>query len=225
MSNSKQRLLAEIAKDIHSQHVGYIEKLKLGHHELQRPDFIWHFLLQSFATMGKSSGWKGLIGNKYNYNKITYEALTALDHNGRAQTVKAVCHASKVRMPEKKADYILGCYERVRDIGGLESAKTQLLSCSGREGKIKFLKQFPGIGEKYARNIMMDVYHEDFHSSIAIDIRIKSITELLGLSFNTYEEQEIFLLEVAKLADLNGWELDRLMYRFKSDFEYEILSA
>ena len=44
----------------------------------------------------------------------------------------------------------------------------------------------PGIGDKYARNIMMDVYHEDFRDSIAVDARIKAVSERLGLSFASY---------------------------------------
>jgi hypothetical protein len=31
---------------------------------------------------------------------------------------------------------------------------------------------YPGFRQKYARNIMMDVFHEDFRDSIALDIRI-----------------------------------------------------
>ena len=30
----------------------------------RREDFIWHYLLQSFATIGKAPGWHGLIENK-----------------------------------------------------------------------------------------------------------------------------------------------------------------
>jgi len=217
--------LANIAKTINKQHSGYLDSLKEGYRELDRDDFVWHFLLQSFSTMGRSSGWKGLIGNKDNYNQITYEALSKLNHAAREKTVKFVCRAAKVRMPDKKAEYILGCYDLVTKLGGLKSTKSMLLAEPGREEKIKFLKQFPGIGPKYARNIMMDVYHEDFRDSIAIDARIKAISEALGLSFKKYEEHEQFFLDVASKAGLSGWELDRLMYNFREDFERNITNA
>ena len=55
----------------------------------------------------------------------------------------------------------------------------------------------------------MDVYHEDFRDSIALDLRIKAISEALGLSFSSYTEHERFYLDVAREAGLNGWELDR----------------
>lgn len=217
--------LSCIAKRIGAQRVQELERLKLEHRSLQREDFLWHFLLQSFATMGRSSGWRGLIGERSNYDQVTFEALSRLDDADRERTVRAVCRKAKIRMPDKKADFILGCFRLIRDMGGLNEAKSRLLAQEGRDGKIKFLLQFPGIGPKYARNIMMDVYHEDFRDSIAVDARIKSISEALGVSFKSYQEHEAFFLEVARLAGLNGWELDRLMYHFKDDFEREIFSS
>jgi hypothetical protein len=74
---------------------------------------------------------------------------------------------------------------------------------------------FPGIGPKYARNIMMDVYHDDFRESIALDVRIQAISKALGLSFPSYAAQEQFYLDVAHEAGLNGWELDRLLFNFR----------
>ena len=65
--------------------------------------------------------------------------------------------------------------------------------------------------------MMMDVYHEDFRSSVALDSRIMGISDGLGLSFASYEEHEAFYLEVARLAGLNGWELDRLLFNFLSE--------
>jgi len=65
---------------------------------------------------------------------------------------------------------------------------------------------------------MMDVYHEDFRDSIAIDARIQSVSKAWGLSFDTYEEQENFYLSVAETAGLNGWELDRLLFNFTQHF-------
>jgi hypothetical protein len=196
-----------------------LEEHKAGSRELARPDFLWHVLLQSFATMGRKSGWDGLIGNQQNYKRVTYGALAGLPPKIRQDQVRRVCRAAAVRMPEKKAGYILGCFEAVKHLGGPKAATTQLLKQPGRTGKIDFLKRFPGIGDKYARNIMMDVYHEDFRDSIALDVRIKAISDALGLSFPSYDEHEAFYLRVAKEARLNGWELDRLLFNFRPEVE------
>ena len=83
---------------------------------------------------------------------------------------------------------------------------------------MQFLDDFPGIGPKYSRNIMMDVYHEDFRESIAIDSRIMGIEKFHGLQFTRYEDHESFWLDVAHRAGLNGWELDRVMFGFQKEF-------
>jgi endonuclease III len=144
--------------------------------------------------------------------------LAHLNPEERRQQVERVCQAAKIRMPLLKAKYILGCFRKIEVMGGPVAAKRALLRQPKRDGKIQWLKELPGIGEKYARNIMMDVYHEDFRNSIAIDARIKDVSKTLGLSFNTYFEQEQFYLSVAKAAGLNGWELDRLIFNFKEEF-------
>ena len=214
-----QNRLAAIVRRLAVANRAELERLKANHADIERPDFLWHYLLQSFATLGNSAGWHGLIGNQSNYQRVTYPAIAALLDSNRLAEVKAVCRAAKIRMPDRKARFILGCFERVRDMGGPEAAKSQLLAQPGRAGKIAFLKALPGIGDKYARNIMMDVYHEDFRDSIAVDSRIQAISEQLGVAFKSYAAHETFYLDVARIAGVNGWELDRLLYNFRSEVE------
>jgi hypothetical protein len=215
-----ERLIG-ITKAIASRRKARLDELKAEYVRLKNDDFVWYHLLQSFATMGRSAGWHGLIGNKKNYSKVTYEALIVLSPEAREAQVRETCRLAKIRMPDKKADYILGCYDAVHKMGGPLAAKNRLLSLPGRDAKIAFLKSFPGIGEKYSRNIMMDVYHEDFRDSIAIDVRIKNVSEAFGLVFSSYSAHETFYLSVAAGAGLNGWELDRLMYNFQEEFIQE----
>src|SRR5690606_31167215 len=42
--------LATVAKNINDQHSGYLDSLKKGYSEIERDDFLWHFLLQSGRT-------------------------------------------------------------------------------------------------------------------------------------------------------------------------------
>lgn len=217
-TDAKNRLVAVI-RILAAEKRNELERLKQEHSGLTRADFIWHYLLQSFSTMGRASGWHGLIGNKENYQRVTYKVLAALPPEARRTQVQQVCQSAGIRMPDKKADYILRCFDYVRQLGGPETAKAKLLAQPGREAKIRFLQTFPGIGPKYARNIMMDVYHEDFRNSIALDVRIKAISEALGLSFSSYAEHESFYLSVARDAGINGWELDRLLFNFREEVE------
>lgn len=210
--------LADIAKSLARDNQAKLDELKADEKEFERPDFVWHYLLQSFATMGRAAGWHGLIGNTNNYGKVTYGALSALSSEERVTVAEQTCRDAKVRMPATKARYIVGSFKLMSELGGPEAAKRMLLEREGRNAKVEFLKTFPGIGDKYARNIMMDVYHPDFRDSIAIDARIARISELLGLDFSTYAQHEEFYLQVARDARLNGWELDRLMFNFRDEF-------
>lgn len=205
------RLLAALKRDL-------LTTLKSARADLERDDFLWHYLLQSYSTRGGSSGWAGLIGNATNYNQLTYEALSSLPDSRRVDHAKHIFRRAGVRYANKKGSEIVKCFDRVNELGGLISAKRTLLQQSGRDAKIRFLKLFSGIGDKYSRNIMMDVYHEDFRDSIALDSRIKAISDKWQLTFGSYPEHESFYLSVATEAGLNGWELDRLMYRFQTVF-------
>ncbi len=109
-------------------------------------------------------------------------------------------------------------YDRVKEMGGLKEARKKALASRGREAKIAFMERFDNIGPKYARNIWMGVYDPDFHDTIAVDSRIQKITQALGHSFKTYEEEERFYQEIAKEAGISGWELDRLLYNYKDHF-------
>jgi hypothetical protein len=217
-AHSIQKELVAVAKALGREKKDKLDELKAERGQLARPDFLWHYLLQSFAVMGRAAGLQGLIGNKDNYERVRYTALARLSPSARAKQVEQTCRAAKVRMPNLKARFILKCFEQVKALGGPEATKERLLSHVGRDAKIQFLKCFSGIGDKNARNIMMAVYHPDFHDSIAIDSRIKALSKAWGLSFNSYADHEKFYLSVATDAGLNGWELDRLMFNFKDDF-------
>ena len=191
---------------------------ELGRSDIKRPDIIWHLLLQSFSTMGNSRGWEGLIQNQDNYRRVTFDALSGLSENDRLFRLTTVLLDAKVRMPKKKANQLNENYKMILAMGGLEQARKIAFDQVGTKGKIAFMKSFIGIGDKYARNVWMDIYHPDFYDNIAIDDRIKQITAAMGYCFDSYHEQEHFFLEIAKEANLQGWELDRLLYNFKDDF-------
>lgn len=53
--------------------------------------------------------------------------------------------------------------------GGPVRVKAQLERCSSRAAKIEFLKTFQGIGDKYVRNVLANVYHPDLRNRIVCD--------------------------------------------------------
>lgn len=120
-------------------------------------------------------------------------------------------------MPSKKAGMLAQNFMLIEELGGPVAAKDKLFAAEGRRGKIRFLQRFKGIGPKYARNTMMDLYHEEFRDSIAVDARIQSVSIALGVEFPNYQEHEGFYRAVAREANLEAWEADRLMYWFTEE--------
>lgn len=181
------------------------------------PDFIWERLLDAFATWGSSRGVE-LVDNPSLHDPIRYQALINLSPEKRLATLMQSLTLAKVRYNrEKRAEWLVENFERIQAEGGPDAVKLELEAMHGRDAKIKFLRTFRGIGPKHARNMMMITHHPDFRESIAVDARIKKVSETLGLNFGTYEETEEFFLSAARRAGLTGWELDRLLYWFKDD--------
>jgi thermostable 8-oxoguanine DNA glycosylase len=198
---------------VRAVHPAHLEELARGKNtsRYEQADFIWEALLLSMSTMGNSRG-VTLVRNEEYHRRVRWDSLKKLPPENRAEVLTETLSAAKVRMPRVKARWLADNFDRIQAEGGPVEVKKQLEKKSGREQKIRFLSSFKGIGPKYARNMLMDVYHPDFRDSIAIDERIKKVSSALGLTFTKYEEGEKFYLSVAHAAGLVGWELDRLLY-------------
>lgn len=220
-STARSELIG-IVRQLLSENRNLLDDQKKRVSDLDRPDFIWHYFLVSMATWGGSLGARELIRNGDNYRLVDYDNLSKLNSQQRQDQITKACHQAGLRYPNVKAKCIAECFDQVAEMGGPEAAKTLLLAREGKEGKMQFLRQLPGIGPKYAWNIMMDVYHPEFRECIAIDTRIKAITKALGLHFDGYKEHEDFYLSVASGAGIEGWELDRLLYGLRERIEKKI---
>lgn len=73
MEESQKKQFIQRVKNITIREKNKLEELKSNHSDLKREDFLWHYLLQSFSTMGNSKGWYGLIGNLENYNQVKFD--------------------------------------------------------------------------------------------------------------------------------------------------------
>ncbi|MDX2077510.1 MAG: hypothetical protein SFZ02_13860 [bacterium] len=180
-------------------------------------DFIWRALLNSFSTLGDSTGYDRLITNQDNYNRVKYEALKPLIEEERYEVLRQTLCDASIRFYLRKSRWLTNNYNLIKEQGGCEVVKEKLLSQDGRDNKIDFLKQFHGIGNKYSRNIMMDIYHPEFHQSIAIDSRLEDVLKELGLPEKNYEIGEQFFLDIAKECHVDGWTIDRILYNFKGN--------
>lgn len=198
------------------------ERLKLlktdGNLLRKRPDLIWYLLLQSTATHGNSRGWNGLRGNQKNFESVAYAQLAYRNVADREKIILAALRTANVRMPTIKAPRLAANVSLIAKLGGVEQATQLMLSLSTRDEKYRFARSFSGIGEKYGRNIWMDIYDPAFRDTVAIDDRLKKIAVALGFTGKRYSDTEAFFCMIATDAELEPWELDRLLYNFKDHF-------
>jgi hypothetical protein len=211
--------LSNAVRTVYEAHRQRIEELKSSSAaRWEETDFVWEALLLSFSTWGNAGGMK-LFEDSELHTQVRFAALLQLAPSERLKKVETCLRAGNVRWAVRKAVLLIDNFERILRDGGPEAVKRELVARSGSDEKIKFLQTFRGIGKKYARNMMMDVYHEDFRQSIAIDQRIKKILTVFHRKFDDakYDESERFLLRAAEEADLNGWELDRLLFLYTDE--------
>lgn len=202
-----------------SHHDEKIKKEKIqGQTISEKKDWLWHQLLSAMSTMGNSRGYAGLIENDLVYQSISYDHLIQVNKIEEIQAALLnALSVAKVRRPNSKAKWLINNWKIILDCGGLEIIQPFILNSKGREIKIKLMKLFEGVGEKYARNIFMEMHHFDFINSIAIDERILDISAALEIN-NTklkYTDHENIFIAIAEEAQLTPWELDRLLYFFK----------
>jgi hypothetical protein len=202
---------------VYPHHRATIERLKRDGRQIwNTPNFIWEQLLRSFSTMGNARGVR-LMTEPLLHDRVAYDAIVDSGPKKRRAILSTTLAAAPVRVAGRKTDWLCANFERIRRDGGPDAVKVNLCRCAGRDGKIEFLKTFDGIGDKYARNILMDAHHREFRQSIAYDDRLAKIAVALNLKFTRYAAAEEFFLDVAHSTGLSGWELDRLLYHAKDD--------
>jgi endonuclease III len=208
-----------MAKNLQNKYKGELEcKKEKGHAILKRPDFLWHELLVSYSTWGGISRNEDMVTDKNKNQQITYDELKNLSNEDRVNRLRQVMKDAKIHCYKKKAPMLARCFEKIEEMGGLEQANAMLLNKKCAAEMTEFLDDFPGIGPKYANNIMMDCYHPFFREKIALDARIRSVSNELGLNLKKYSDHEEFYLNIAEKAGIKGWELDRLIFEHRDEF-------
>ncbi|HXB67022.1 MAG TPA: hypothetical protein VNY05_02195 [Candidatus Acidoferrales bacterium] len=216
-SPDAQERLTSAVRTVYAANSATIQKMKSEcAKKWAEPDFIWERLLGAAATLGNSRGAK-LVHDDKLHDPVRYPALLPLTEEKRRDVLTQQLSEAKVRMAVLKAKRLVANFARIKKDGGPDAVKRNLEDKAGREEKIVFMRTFHGIGPKYARDIMMDAYHPDFHNSIAFDVRLKKVAAALGMTFVNYESAEQFFLGAAARVGINGWELDRLLYNYTND--------
>ncbi|SMP76268.1 hypothetical protein SAMN06295888_12350 [Desulfonatronum zhilinae] len=218
----KRSRLVSALKSLPDYMIQEIEKSKTyGEMLRKRSDLLWYLLLQSASTQGNSRGWLLLMRDQDNLNSVSYSELSKLSPVDREKRILEALRKAKVRMQTKKATQLAENFTIIENMGGVENVTKSMLRLKGMDEKFNFVTQFKGIGSKYGRNIWMDIYDQDFRKSIAIDERLKKIAKAIGV-YN-HNNLELFFIDVAKEANMEPWELDRLLYQ-NSDYFLQMIN-
>ena len=215
----KMTLVAAIRAAYH-QHQDEIEKVKKGARKTgEDPEWIWEGLVRSAATWGSIRGIK-LLEDPELHELVRWGALEKLAEIELEERLRGALKAATVRMYERKAQYLKKNFLLVKSKGGPRAVQDHLDSLPTSKRMMDYLREFSGVGPKYARNMMMDGYHPRFRNSIAIDVRIQKILVKAGRPFGGYRDYcdaEQFLLDVANEVGIEGWDLDRLLFLYNDD--------
>lgn len=184
----------------------------------QQRDLLWRLLVGAMSTLGNSRGYKKMFGAPGLYREVSFAVLEGLTEAGREKKLERTLSRATVLWSRKKAVWLNRNFERIQELGGVHRANQQALALPDRTAKMQFMRQFSGIGEKYARDVWMDIHDPHFRDTIALDVNVKKITAALGYSFGSYEEEERFFRKIAQKAERELWEADRLLYQFNDDF-------
>lgn len=219
VEDTAQRALADAVRTVLNETDAdeRIEELKrTAQQRRERPDMLWFELILSMATLQGSSGSTLATEDEY-YSQVQYQTLLEMDEDERIDHLEDVLLDAGVNMHLRKADFINAQVQRIDSLGGLDSAQQKFEARDGKEAKMDFLREFKGVGDKYARNIGMDIFHPDFQDTIALDSRIRGISDELGVEFDSYEQHEQFYISVAERLGITAWELDRILYRYTDE--------
>ncbi len=199
-----------------------LEKLKQkGKRRRKRDDVIWFEIVVSLCTLGGSWGAETVVEegriNEHKYGSLAFETLQQVDQDLLSQYLESRL-SGNVRMHPTKAEAIEENFNIIKEkYGSPTNAKRVFQQKQTPEEIMEFFKQFHWIGDKYARNIPMDLYLDEFHDYIAVDSRIKGILETADypVEEREYTEIEGFLRKVASELGITAWELDRTLYNFE----------
>lgn len=210
--------LAGALRQLAVEQADRLDELRARARALERPDFLWWALVQAASTWGSSRGAAGVEAPE-NRRRLAYREVRALSPRARTAHLRRVLGDAGVRWAPRKAGYLARAVEQLEALGGAAAARRALLAQEGFEAKARFLRRFPGVGPKYARDVLMDVYHPDARDRVALDVRVLGVAKLLGLDFARarYEVGERFFRDVAAAAALEAWAVDRLIFWFQDD--------
>ena len=182
----------------------YVNDQQLAHH----PDWPWSGFVVSFATNGGSKRFEQRIAPRI--AAFAWERVVRMTLEERKA---AAIDLANPRRRHIVVSAFEACFQRFFVAGGPPTIRREYLTFNSADGRIRYFKSFQGIGNKYARNMAMDVCDPLVSDSFALDSRLRNIARVVLQPMPGYQATEAWLRDVAAEVGIRPWYLDRLMYR------------
>jgi hypothetical protein len=199
----------------------YLESERIeAKRRIKDEDWPWNGFIISFSTLGGSKNWEQKIRPRS--AEFTWSAIENLSNTERA---KLFFSLPNPRFRKRVAEFLAQCWHEFENAGGPSQIKRKYFKLETAHDRIQYLKSFPGIGEKYARNIAMDVCDPLVSEHFALDHRLKSLVKSAVKRNLEYSEAESFLKIVADRLCVDCWTLDRVLYRNYEPISRELATS
>jgi hypothetical protein len=122
-------------------------------------------------------------------------------------------------------------YEILKEKGGPSTIREDYEPIGNSRRRIEYWKAYPGIGNKYAREIPMRSYDAHFiDDHFPIDARFRKLLKsVFSAKHVPYDTAEAFFVAVSKKLKMKCWDLDTVLFEhsaeIKRKFEELNLSA
>ena len=182
-----------------------------------RDGWAWDVFVQSYATNGGVRTWEAFL-KEGGAELVRWDALLGEDEadvEAAAARLEALSHRFLTpRWAARTRPALLSTFRRFHAVGGPDRMARNWNGHNQPDSLLRWLKTFPMIGDKYARNMCMDVSHPLILDHIALDHRIHTICDVVegAPPRIPYGRGEGGRRGVANQLGINGWYLDRLLF-------------
>lgn len=183
----------------------------------EQDGWAWYVFVQSYATNGGVRTWEAFLADG-GAEQIRWDALFGDrpdDIDAASARLEALSHRFLTpRWAARTRPALLTTFRRFRAVGGPDRMARNWNGHNQRDSLLDWLKTFQMIGDKYARNMCIDVSHPLILNHIALDHRIHALCDLVegAPPRIPYRRREGWLRGVAGALGINGWYLDRLLF-------------
>lgn len=192
-----------------------------------QPHWLWEALLQSAATNGGAKHLDRLAFIRSEFVAVSgvdpfaWEAITKYDEGPLLGWLGVAANPHFQRwegIRDRLAEFVAANRDTLPKL-------SERILRGNRNACIDILNDIPGVRDKYARNLMMDVGHPQFmDGSFALDSRISGFLETITGIGHAYRSRsrtkwtEDELVGIAHDVGLSAWEMDRLIFGYWPKF-------